>query len=151
VELAREGDGRKEIVEAKPESADAPRQSVKQDPREQYPKPPFPKQQQEWPGLASKMDPKPDHGEKSYQGRGRLTGRKALIKEALRHRPRVETPAHPVRRHEAQLIRGVTEYAHGNPLLLLCEPDSMIVAIGRRTETATDQTQRWKRRGVPYE
>jgi hypothetical protein len=31
------------------------------------------------PGLASKMNPRPDHGEKSYQGFGRLAGRKALI------------------------------------------------------------------------
>jgi NAD(P)-dependent dehydrogenase (short-subunit alcohol dehydrogenase family) len=44
-----------------------------------YPKPPFPKQQQPWPGLASKMTPVPDHGEKSYRGSGRLQGRKALI------------------------------------------------------------------------
>jgi NAD(P)-dependent dehydrogenase (short-subunit alcohol dehydrogenase family) len=44
-----------------------------------YPKPPFKRQKQEWPGLASKMDPKPDHGETSYQGFGRLTGRKALV------------------------------------------------------------------------
>ena len=45
----------------------------------EYPKPPFPKQQQPWPGLCSKMDPKPDHGESSYKGSGRLAGRKALI------------------------------------------------------------------------
>src|ERR1700678_1424942 len=45
----------------------------------EYPKPPFPKQEQPWPGLASKMTPKPDHGETSYRGSGRLTGRKALI------------------------------------------------------------------------
>jgi NAD(P)-dependent dehydrogenase (short-subunit alcohol dehydrogenase family) len=44
-----------------------------------YPKPPFQKQQQRWPGLASKMNPVPDHGEKTYVGSGRLTGRKALI------------------------------------------------------------------------
>jgi NAD(P)-dependent dehydrogenase (short-subunit alcohol dehydrogenase family) len=44
-----------------------------------YPKPPFPKQQQPWPGLCSQMDPKPDHGETSYRGSGRLMGRKALI------------------------------------------------------------------------
>ncbi|GAB4093521.1 SDR family oxidoreductase [Flaviaesturariibacter terrae] len=49
------------------------------DPREKYPKPPFKEQQQPWPGLAKNMDPKPDHGEKSYQGSGRLAGRKALI------------------------------------------------------------------------
>jgi len=49
------------------------------DPQTKYPKPPYPEQQQEWPGLASKMDPRPDHGEESYKGSGRLAGRKALI------------------------------------------------------------------------
>jgi NAD(P)-dependent dehydrogenase (short-subunit alcohol dehydrogenase family) len=48
-------------------------------PTTKYPKPPFAGQSQEWPGLASKMDPKPDHGETSYKGSGRLKGRKALI------------------------------------------------------------------------
>ncbi|MFT4174938.1 MAG: SDR family oxidoreductase [Rhodocyclaceae bacterium] len=48
-------------------------------PVDAYPKPPFPQQQQDWPGLASKMDPQPDHGEHSYKGHGRLAGRKALI------------------------------------------------------------------------
>jgi NAD(P)-dependent dehydrogenase (short-subunit alcohol dehydrogenase family) len=48
-------------------------------PATEYPKPPFPAQQQEWPGLASKMTPRPDHGEKSYKGSGRLAGRKALL------------------------------------------------------------------------
>jgi NAD(P)-dependent dehydrogenase (short-subunit alcohol dehydrogenase family) len=50
-----------------------------EDPTTKYPKPPFKAQQQPWPGLASKMDPMPDHGEKSYKGSGRLLGRKALI------------------------------------------------------------------------
>lgn len=49
------------------------------DPITKYPHPPFAKQQQEWPGLTSKMIPRPDHGETSYQGSGRLAGRKALI------------------------------------------------------------------------
>jgi hypothetical protein len=48
-------------------------------PISKYPKPPFPGQEQPWPGLASKMEPRPDHGETSYKGSGRLTGRKALI------------------------------------------------------------------------
>jgi NAD(P)-dependent dehydrogenase (short-subunit alcohol dehydrogenase family) len=56
-----------------------PAQSTKRNPVTAYPKPPFPRQQQEPPGLASKMTPRPDHGETSYQGSGRLTGRKALI------------------------------------------------------------------------
>lgn len=49
------------------------------DPVNKYPKPPFREQKQEWPGLAGKMNPKPDHGETSYKGSGRLKGRKALI------------------------------------------------------------------------
>jgi NAD(P)-dependent dehydrogenase (short-subunit alcohol dehydrogenase family) len=53
--------------------------SLKQDPIAEYPRPPFPRQEQEWPGLASKMTPRPDHGEMSYKGSGRLAGRKALI------------------------------------------------------------------------
>ncbi len=58
---------------------EAERTAPLQDPRAQYPKPPFKRQQQESPGLACKMDPQPDHGEKSYRGSGKLTGRKALI------------------------------------------------------------------------
>jgi NAD(P)-dependent dehydrogenase (short-subunit alcohol dehydrogenase family) len=50
-----------------------------QDPTTKYPKPPFKRQSQPWPGLAGKMEPKPDHGETSYRGSGRLAGRKALI------------------------------------------------------------------------
>jgi NAD(P)-dependent dehydrogenase (short-subunit alcohol dehydrogenase family) len=50
-----------------------------QNPRDKYPRPPFRKQTQPWPGLASRMDPRPDHGETSYKGSGRLAGRKALI------------------------------------------------------------------------
>jgi len=46
---------------------------------QEYPKPPFKKQHQPVPGLASEMEPRPDHGETSYRGTGRLTGRKALI------------------------------------------------------------------------
>ncbi|MDQ6807807.1 MAG: SDR family oxidoreductase [Verrucomicrobiota bacterium] len=50
-----------------------------QDPTTKYPKPPFNGQEQPWPGLANKMEPRPDHGENSYKGSGRLVGRKALI------------------------------------------------------------------------
>ncbi|MGJ5180433.1 SDR family oxidoreductase [Bradyrhizobium oligotrophicum] len=49
------------------------------DPKDKYPKPPFERQSQPWPGLASRMSPRPDHGETSYKGSGRLAGRKALI------------------------------------------------------------------------
>src|SRR4051794_34166851 len=50
-----------------------------QNPASKYPQPPFRKQSQPWPGLASEMDPRPDHGETSYRGTGRLAGRRALI------------------------------------------------------------------------
>ncbi|HET7888099.1 MAG TPA: NAD(P)-dependent oxidoreductase, partial [Bradyrhizobium sp.] len=48
-------------------------------PNDKYPSPPFKKQSQPWPGLASQMDPPPDHGEQTYRGSERLAGRKALI------------------------------------------------------------------------
>lgn len=50
-----------------------------QDPRHQYPQPPFPKQPQPVPGLEAEMVPKADHGEQSYVGSGKLPNRKALI------------------------------------------------------------------------
>ncbi len=66
---------------ASPALAQAPSQPAQplQDPTTKFPKPPFKKQTQPWPGLARDMDPKPDHGETSYKGSGRLAGRKALI------------------------------------------------------------------------
>lgn len=50
-----------------------------QDPRQQYPRPPFPEQEQSAPGIVKRMQPAPDHGEESYRGSGRLSGRNALI------------------------------------------------------------------------
>ncbi|ABD06215.1 Short-chain dehydrogenase/reductase SDR [Rhodopseudomonas palustris HaA2] len=44
-----------------------------------YPKPPYPKQQQSMPGTTGEMNPRPDHGETTYKGAGRLEGMKALI------------------------------------------------------------------------
>src|SRR5256714_12347966 len=56
-----------------------PKAKQRENPTTKSPRPPFKKQEQRWPGLAGKMDPKPDHGENSYRGSGRLAGRKALI------------------------------------------------------------------------
>ena len=36
-------------------------------------------QTQPWPGLTGKLHPIPDHGEKSYRGSGKLTGKPAVI------------------------------------------------------------------------
>jgi hypothetical protein len=60
-------------------AAREPGKAALKDPTDAYPKAPFKRQTQAWPGLASKMDPRPDHGEASYKGSGRLAGRKALI------------------------------------------------------------------------
>ncbi|WP_374945217.1 SDR family oxidoreductase [Sphingomonas sp.] len=49
------------------------------DPTTKYPRPPFSTAMQPFPGLAGKMTPRPDHGETSYRGSGRLAGRKALV------------------------------------------------------------------------
>jgi len=57
----------------------APPAEPLQNPVSKFPRPPYKKQSQPWPGLASKMEPRPDHGETSYRGSGRLAGRKALI------------------------------------------------------------------------
>src|ERR671933_941982 len=51
----------------------------KQNPLEQHPKPPYPDQEQDVPGTEAEMTPKADHGETSYKGSGKLTGRKAII------------------------------------------------------------------------
>ncbi|MBB3473448.1 SDR family oxidoreductase [Sphingomonas sp. BK345] len=49
------------------------------DPRTKYTNRPFPEQRQPWPALQSKMNPRPDSGETSYRGSGKLTGRRALV------------------------------------------------------------------------
>src|SRR5688500_8489200 len=50
-----------------------------ENPRGAEAKPPFPQESLEYPGLESEMTPRPDHGEASYQGHGRLQGKVALI------------------------------------------------------------------------
>ena len=50
-----------------------------QNPFDKYPRPPYPLQEQPFPGLASKMIPRPDHCETSYRGSGKLVGRRALV------------------------------------------------------------------------
>ena len=59
----------------------APRQDqyTMRDPTTQYPRPPFERQKQASPGLDRDMQPRPDCGEYSYVGFGRLRGRRALI------------------------------------------------------------------------
>ncbi|MEA2259183.1 MAG: hypothetical protein QOJ51_2008, partial [Acidobacteriaceae bacterium] len=49
------------------------------DPRERFPKPPFPQEEQSGYGSSNQLNPPADYGEKSYHGYGRLTGRAALL------------------------------------------------------------------------
>jgi NAD(P)-dependent dehydrogenase (short-subunit alcohol dehydrogenase family) len=44
-----------------------------------YPEPPFPAQTQPMPGATDKMNPRPDHGETSYKGSGKLKDKVAII------------------------------------------------------------------------
>ncbi len=45
----------------------------------EFAKPPYPVQKQPMPGLTSKMNPRPHHGESTYKGSGKLSGMKAVI------------------------------------------------------------------------
>src|SRR5688572_3258242 len=47
--------------------------------QDKYPQPPLPEQQQDMPGYTDAMDPRPDHGEESYRGSGKLTDRVAIV------------------------------------------------------------------------
>lgn len=71
--------GKPAFAQAQPTAGPAAAAPPLQNPATKYPRPPFPEQHQDWPGLASQMNPRPDHGETSYRGSGRLAGRKALI------------------------------------------------------------------------
>ncbi|MGW7594964.1 SDR family oxidoreductase, partial [Streptomyces rubiginosohelvolus] len=48
-------------------------------PGKRYPQPEFPQQDQSHPGATDYMEPRPDHGEGSYQGHGLLENRHSLI------------------------------------------------------------------------
>ena len=49
------------------------------DPKDMQPKPPFPEQEQEPVGREAEMEPRPDYGEESYRGSGKLQGKAAII------------------------------------------------------------------------
>ena len=57
----------------------SPDQFSAEDPTTRYPAPGSGEKEVEHPGLTGGMDVRPDHGERSYRGSGRLTGRKAVI------------------------------------------------------------------------
>lgn len=53
--------------------------SENENPIEKYPQPPFEEQSQEVPGVGEEMNPRPDHGEESYQGHGLLKDQAVII------------------------------------------------------------------------
>jgi NAD(P)-dependent dehydrogenase (short-subunit alcohol dehydrogenase family) len=57
----------------------SPQNTAPINPKEAHPKPPFDQSNIEYPGLTPQMNPRPDHGEDSYVGKGRLEGKVALI------------------------------------------------------------------------
>ncbi len=56
-------------------------QHAQQDPTTQHQQPPYAEQDQrdQHPGLESEMQPRPDYGEETYRGSGKLEGKKAII------------------------------------------------------------------------
>ena len=98
------------------------------DQRAAYTRTPFPEQRQPWPALTSKMTPRPDNGEQSYRGSGKLIGREALltggdsgIGEArkailsaappVQERHRIHLDAELAERVEVALVRTVPAFA----------------------------------------
>ena len=53
--------------------------TANEDPTTKYFSDGFPKQEQDQPGLTDATQPRPDHGEDTYEGSGKLTGKRALI------------------------------------------------------------------------
>jgi NAD(P)-dependent dehydrogenase (short-subunit alcohol dehydrogenase family) len=49
------------------------------DPKQKGPTPPFPRQEQQPPGTEQAMQPRPDHGEETYKGFGRLKDKAAVV------------------------------------------------------------------------
>jgi NAD(P)-dependent dehydrogenase (short-subunit alcohol dehydrogenase family) len=62
-----------------PETKAPPQSPETVNPKKQGPKPEFDQEKIQYPGLSKEMSPRPDYGEESYQGLGRLTGKAALI------------------------------------------------------------------------
>ena len=56
----------------------SPQAPAPADPKKQGPQPEYPQNRIETPGSVAEMSPRPDHGEDSYQGLGRLKDRVAL-------------------------------------------------------------------------
>jgi hypothetical protein len=113
------------------------------------PKPPFPEQPQPLPGHTDAMEPRPDHGEDSYRGSGRLDGKKAVITGGdsgigravaiafAREGADVAISYLPEEEDEAQEVRGWIEKAGRQALLLagdISSAEHCRAVIGRAAE-----------------
>ena len=77
----------------------------------QQPKPPLPRQHQPMPGYTTRMRPKPDHGEESYRGSGKLAGKKAVITGADSGIGRAVAIAYAREGAEASIFAFIPEFA----------------------------------------
>ena len=120
------------------------------DPLQKYPQPPFEAQPQSFPGKTGKMEPEPDHGEESYKGSGKLTGKVALITGGdsgigravaiafTREGADVAISYLPEEQADAEAVRGWIEKAGRKALLL--PGDLKDAAYGREIVSRTAET-----------
>ena len=115
-----------------------------------YPRPPFQRQQQGFPGKTEQMQPRPDHGEDSYVGSGQLEGKRALVTGGdsgigaavaiafAREGADVAIAFLPTERDDAERIGALIEQAGRKAVLVACDISDPVQA-GALIETVRGQ------------